>query len=509
MSVNDSGDVAFAASHPALSSANVFVVDALGQFQPLVQLVGPTSVGGFGSAYNISINAAGRVVFDANRWIQPGTLGQGLYTGPDPVRDKVIEYGNFLPGFTKSVTELALGQPGINDTGQIVFVAGLSDGRQVLVVAEPVTRRLTVARAGTGTGVVTSAPTGVDCGTDCVQDYPMGTAVQLVATPAPGSNFTSWTGCGSVVNGSCLVTMTAARTVTATFTSHTLTVMRAGTGAGSVTSTPPGIDCGVDCTEGFAPGTSVQLVATPAPGSAFTSWTGCGSVVNGSCLVTMTAARTVTATFTSHKLTVMRAGTGVGSVTSTPGGIDCGVDCIEGLAPGTSVQLVATPAPGSVFTSWTGCGSVVNGSCLVTMTAARTVTATFTSHKLTVRRVGTGAGSVSSTPPGIDCGVDCTEGFAPGTSVQLVATPAPGSAFTSWTGCGSVVNGSCFVTMTAPGPSRPPSSVTSSRSCARAPAPARSPAPRPASTAASTASKASSRARASSSSPLRRPGPAS
>ena len=316
------------------------------------------------------------------------------------------------------------------------------------VTATFTSHKLTVMRAGTGTGSVTSAPAGIDCGVDCTEGLVPGTSVQLVATPAPGSGFMSWTGCGSIVNGSCVVTMTAPRTVTATFTSHKLTVIRPGTGAGSVTSAPAGIDCGVDCTEGLVPGTSVQLVATPAPGSGFMSWTGCGSIVNGSCVVTMTAPRTVTATFTSHKVTVMRAGTGTGSVASTPLGIDCGVDCTEGFAPGTSVQLVATPAPGSGFTSWTGCGNVVNGSCVVTMTAARTVTATFTSHKLTVMRDGTGT-LITSTPAGIDCGVDCTEGYAPGTSVQLVATPAPGSSFMSWTGCGSVVNGSCSVTMTA------------------------------------------------------------
>ena len=45
--------------------------------------------------------------------------------------------------------------------------------------------------------------------------------------------------------------MTAARACTATFTlnSYTLTVSRAGTGSGTVTSSPAGIACGTDCSE--------------------------------------------------------------------------------------------------------------------------------------------------------------------------------------------------------------------------------------------------------------------
>jgi hypothetical protein len=48
-------------------------------------------------------------------------------------------------------------------------------------------------------------------------DY--GTAVSLLATPrpSPASEFVSWTGCTSVSSTSCLFTMTANRTVTATF----------------------------------------------------------------------------------------------------------------------------------------------------------------------------------------------------------------------------------------------------------------------------------------------------
>jgi hypothetical protein len=77
---------------------------------------------------------------------------------------------------------------------------------------------LGVVRAGTGSGTVTSAPPGINCGSDCSEAYPAGTAVTLTATPAAGSTFGGWTGGGCGGSGTCTVTVTATTTVTATFT---------------------------------------------------------------------------------------------------------------------------------------------------------------------------------------------------------------------------------------------------------------------------------------------------
>jgi carbohydrate binding protein with CBM6 domain/List-Bact-rpt repeat protein len=84
--------------------------------------------------------------------------------------------------------------------------------------------------------------------------------------------------------------------ITAAPTSQTLTVTKAGTGSGTVTSSPAGINCGSDCSESYASGTSVTLTAVPGAGSTFAGWSGACSGT-GSCAVTMTAARSVTATF--------------------------------------------------------------------------------------------------------------------------------------------------------------------------------------------------------------------
>jgi hypothetical protein len=77
---------------------------------------------------------------------------------------------------------------------------------------------------------------------------------------------------------------------------ETLTVSKAGTGSGSVTSSPAGIDCGATCSHPFTQGTTVTLTAAPASGSTFAGWSG-GCSGTGSCAVTMNAATGVTATF--------------------------------------------------------------------------------------------------------------------------------------------------------------------------------------------------------------------
>ncbi len=77
----------------------------------------------------------------------------------------------------------------------------------------------------------------------------------------------------------------------------TLTVSKAGSGSGSVTSSPAGIDCGATCAASFGSGTSVTLTAVADSGSTFSGWSGGGCSGTGSCMVAISAATTVTATF--------------------------------------------------------------------------------------------------------------------------------------------------------------------------------------------------------------------
>jgi len=124
--------------------------------------------------------------------------------------------------------------------------------------------------------------------------------VTLTAAPAADATFDGWSGGGCTGTGPCTVTLTAATTVTATFSAQTftLTVIPAGTGSGTVTSTPAGITCGTSCSATYPIGTVVTLTATPAADSTFEgSWSGGGCTGNGPCTVTLTGATTVTAHF--------------------------------------------------------------------------------------------------------------------------------------------------------------------------------------------------------------------
>ena len=64
------------------------------------------------------------------------------------------------------------------------------------------------------------------------------------------------------------------------------------------------------------------------------------------------------------------------TIPSRTGGATAG-DCTEDYADGTSVTLTATATGGDSFTGWSG-ACTGTGACVVTMSQARSVTASFT-----------------------------------------------------------------------------------------------------------------------------------
>ena len=247
---------------------------------------------------------------------------------------------------------------------------------------------LTVTKAGTGTGTVTSpGANGINCGNTCSRTFTT-TPVVLTATAAAGSTFTGWSGGGCSGTATCSVSLTAGNVaVTATFAAaqNTLTVSKAGSGTGTVTSAPTGIACGATCAAPFDSGASVVLTAAAATGSVFAGWSGGGcSGTTATCTVTLSAATTVTATFSlpTNTLTIVRAGSGSGTVTSTstPAAttdINCGATCAADFSATASVVLTATPATGSAFTGWSGGGCTGTSTCTLSVTDDTIVTASF------------------------------------------------------------------------------------------------------------------------------------
>jgi hypothetical protein len=167
---------------------------------------------------------------------------------------------------------------------------------------------LIVEKNGLGSGTVTSAPSGINCGGTCSASFPTGTVVTLTPTPAAGSTFSGWNGprCGGT--GPCTITLDSDFTafpqfdvLTAPPDLVTLTLNKSGGGDGTVTSNPAGISCGPDCENAQASyprGTVVTLTAVPDEESDFDEWRGgpCNNE-SGQCVLTMDQDRTATANF--------------------------------------------------------------------------------------------------------------------------------------------------------------------------------------------------------------------
>jgi hypothetical protein len=241
---------------------------------------------------------------------------------------------------------------------------------------------LKVKKIGSGTGKVEStSPVSpkISCGTECEKEFDEGTKVTLTQSADPGSEFVEWSG-ACTGSGACEVTMSAAKEVTAKFNlkatpKFTLKVKKTGSGAGTVTSTPAGISCGATCSAEYESGKVVELKQSAEAGSEFSGWSG-ACTGSGACKVTMSSAKEVTAEFKlkakpEFKLTIVKAGTGSGSVTCNA------TACAATYPEGTEVTLAATAASGSTFAGWSGGGCSGTAGCKVTIAADTAVTATF------------------------------------------------------------------------------------------------------------------------------------
>jgi len=310
-----------------------------------------------GQAFNISLTVPGTGDFDLY-----------LYSfTPNSYGTPVILASSAHPG--NGVSELLSYTPAGSGDGLLV-VKRVSGQGQFTIAGALLTYTLNVSKAGSGTGTVTSAPAGIDCGIDCSQDYTFGTVVSLNATPAEGSVFTGWSGDGDCADG--IVTMDVHKSCVVTFTlqSYSLNVITAGTGSGTVTSSPLGIDCGLDCSHEYSYGTVVTLTAEPDAGSVFTGWSGDLDCTDG--LVTIDAAKTCIAAFNiiQYQLTTVVSPVAGGSIHPNCSG-GCWYDS------GTLVVLTAAEYSGHFFDAWTNCDLPSDNVCTETMDADDTVTANF------------------------------------------------------------------------------------------------------------------------------------
>ena len=83
-----------------------------------------------------------------------------------------------------------------------------------------------------------------------------------------------------------------------------ITVSKSGSGAsgGTVTSTPSGINCGSTCSAEFS-ATSVTLSATTNASTSFAGWSGAGCSGTGTCTISTTSNKSVSASFLANQCT--------------------------------------------------------------------------------------------------------------------------------------------------------------------------------------------------------------
>jgi hypothetical protein len=117
-------------------------------------------------------------------------------------------------------------------------------------------------------------------------------------------------------------------------------------GLGTVTSdTPPGINCGGDCSEIYQEGVVVTLTASADPGFVFRGWSGGGCSGTGVCVVTINANTTVTATFILRPVLLPQEGTIGTQITMNYSGL--GTKKGKVLLGSTSTKIITWP-PSSI-----------------------------------------------------------------------------------------------------------------------------------------------------------------
>ncbi|MBI2890052.1 MAG: hypothetical protein HYY13_04630, partial [Nitrospirae bacterium] len=268
---------------------------------------------------------------------------------------------------------------------------------------------------------------GIDCsgsGPDCEELFRDQTLVHLKAEPAPGSIFYAWGGaCLGVTTDVCSLEMASDIEAVAAFRpllTLTITPQTFGwNGSGQVlaydeTGQNVILEClsiSPSCSVSYPYGLTAKVEAVPDLSSLFSGWAGACSGTGRTCWVTMEVNESVEATFKLiYTLTLTKAGTGRGTVTSNDPGlkINCGRGCLSDqgtYGEGEAVLLTAAPDSSSIFSGWSeNCAvSGQNGEvCTVTMSGAETtiaVTSEFNRARLAPGNQVRGAKRRASAPP--------------------------------------------------------------------------------------------------------------
>jgi hypothetical protein len=222
----------------------------------------------------------------------------------------------------------------------------MNGDRSVAANFSPICYTLTTSASPAAGGSVSASPAPNCSG----GRYTAGTGVELSANPSAGYHFAYWSGDASGSTNPVTVTMDGDHSIAANFSQLCYTLSSsAGPPEGGSVNALPAPNCGESQ---YAAGTEVELSAVPSAGYYFAYWSGDVSGSANPVTVTMEGDRSVTANFsmTCYTLTTSAEPVAGGSADADPGP-NCGV---SQYAAGTQVQLLASAAPGFVFSHWSG-----------------------------------------------------------------------------------------------------------------------------------------------------------
>ncbi len=331
-------------------------------------------------------------------------------------------------------------------------------------------RLVSVSKIGFGTGTVNSLPAGISCGYTCgaaSNQFDQGITMALLALPSSDSVFVGWGGdcSGSTVGTQFVVTGTTTCTAEFKPLTYRIVVNASGSETGSIGSSfgPPlnfiyPLGGTQRTVTDIPPGSTVEisgLVVNPNTMHLFLG--DCeaqgGSVFgqggpSASCRFTnINANHNITfqfrygvVLFPDRTLNIQKIGTGQGTVSSVPLGIDCGVLCSRSFFVGTEVRLTASPDYQSRFIGWgADCPSTVAPNITVHMDNHRNCTAEFERASMVIIALGGNAsGTLTDTNTGYSRSFPQSsvfvQNYAPGASVPLEAI-APNGALARFFGC--------------------------------------------------------------------------
>ena len=172
-------------------------------------------------------------------------------------------------------------------------VAIVSDTPDPSVVSQPYRVNFSVSAVAPGAGATGGSVTVSDGTSSCVGTLPATHCLLTSTTSGTKSLTATYSGDSNFVGS---VSSPATHVVVTLAEQSVLSVVRRGSGSGTVTSVDLSINCGATCANTYANGTTLTLSAAPDAGSIFTGWLGACTGM-GACTLTIVSAKTVSATF--------------------------------------------------------------------------------------------------------------------------------------------------------------------------------------------------------------------